>query len=137
MSISKLDLMRLAQAYDGEFSLADFSPEEIEELLNPLDKEMTVEDIRRRYFEFYDYIKDRTLYKHKCLKEKGSQKKRRFNRRLILVFFNYVCGKNRTFCRQVSICCLQPQRREFLHLYNKFALKNAKREAEPPKSRKN
>ncbi len=65
VSISKLDLMRLAQAYDGEFSLADFSPEEIEELLNPLDKEMTVEDIRRRYFEFYDDIKDRTLDKHK------------------------------------------------------------------------
>lgn len=57
--------MRLAQEYDGEFSLSDFSPEELEELLNPLDNSMTVEDIRRRYFEFYDDIKDRTLDKHK------------------------------------------------------------------------
>lgn len=57
--------MRLAQEYDGEFSLSDFSPDEIEELLRPIDKAMTVEEIRRRYFEFYDDIKDRTLEKHK------------------------------------------------------------------------
>lgn len=65
MAISKLDLMRLAQSYDGEFNLADFSYEELEEMLNPLDTSMSVEDIRRRYFEYYDDIKDRTLDKHK------------------------------------------------------------------------
>ena len=63
--ISKLDLMRLAQSYDGEFSLADFTEEELSELLGSMDGEMTAEDIRRRYFEFYDDIKDRTLDKHK------------------------------------------------------------------------
>ena len=57
--------MRLAQNYDGEFSLADFTAEEIEELLRPIDSVMTVEEIRKRYFEFYDDIKDRTLEKHK------------------------------------------------------------------------
>lgn len=57
--------MRLAEEYDGEFSLADFTAEEIEELLRPIDREMTVEEIRQRYFEFYDDIKDRTLEKHK------------------------------------------------------------------------
>lgn len=57
--------MRLAQEYDGEFSLSDFSPEEIEEMLRPVNEAMTVEEIRRRYFEFYDDIKDRTLEKHK------------------------------------------------------------------------
>lgn len=57
--------MRLAQSYDGEFNLADFSYEELEEMLNPLDTSMSVEDIRRRYFEYYDDIKDRTLDKHK------------------------------------------------------------------------
>ena len=57
--------MRLAQEYDGEFSLSDFTAEEIEELLLPIEKEMTVEEIRKRYFEFYDDIKDRTLEKHK------------------------------------------------------------------------
>lgn len=57
--------MRLAQNYDGEFNIADFSCEELEEMLNPLDDTMSVEDIRRRYFEYYDDIKDRTLDKHK------------------------------------------------------------------------
>lgn len=57
--------MRLAQSYDGEFSLSDFSPEDLEELLRPVNEVMSVEEIRRRYFEFYDDIKDRTLEKHK------------------------------------------------------------------------
>ena len=37
----------------------------------------------------------------------------------------------------LNLCILAPQQIELAHLYNKFALKNAKREAEPPKSRKN
>ncbi len=57
--------MRLAQSYDGEFSLSDFTADEIEEMLRPVNETMTVEEIRRRYFEFYDDIKDRTLEKHK------------------------------------------------------------------------
>ena len=57
--------MKLAETYDGEFSLSDFTAEEIEELLGFVDEAMTVEEIRRRYFEFYDDIKDRTLDKHK------------------------------------------------------------------------
>ena len=57
--------MRLAQEYDGEFSLSDFTAEELEEMLCPVDEGMTVEEIRKRYFEFYDDIKDRTLEKHK------------------------------------------------------------------------
>ena len=65
MGISNLDLMRLAEEYDGEFSLSDFTAEELEELLSPVDEAMTVEEIRKRYFEFYDDIKDRTLEKHK------------------------------------------------------------------------
>ena len=65
MGISKWDLMRLAQEYEGEFSLSDFTADEIEELLRPVDAATSVEEIRRRYFEFYDDIKDRTLEKHK------------------------------------------------------------------------
>ena len=57
--------MKLAEEYDGEFNLADFTAEELEEMLNPVDEVMTVEEIRKRYFEFYDDIKDRTLEKHK------------------------------------------------------------------------
>ena len=57
--------MRLAEGYDGEFSLADFSEEELEELLGQVEEGLSVEEIRKRYFEFYDDIKDRTLEKHK------------------------------------------------------------------------
>ena len=59
------DLMKLAQAFDGEFCLSDFTAEEIDELLGLLDDSDSPEDIRRKYFEFYDDIKDRTLNKHK------------------------------------------------------------------------
>lgn len=59
------DLMKLSQAFDGEFCLSDFSPEEIDELLGLIDESDSPEDIRRKYFEFYDDIKDRTLEKHK------------------------------------------------------------------------
>ncbi len=65
MKASKLDIMRLAMTYEGEFNLADFTPEELEEMLGNVDETMTVEQIRERYFAFYDDIKDRTLDKHK------------------------------------------------------------------------
>jgi hypothetical protein len=65
MKASKLDLMKLAMSFDGDFNLADFSPEEIDQMLGNIDEGMTVDEIRQRYFEFYDDIKDRTLEKHK------------------------------------------------------------------------
>ncbi len=65
MKATSWDLMKLAQAFDGEFCLSDFSPEELDELLGYLDDAATPEQIRQRYFEFYDDIKDRTLDKHK------------------------------------------------------------------------
>ena len=65
MKATNWDLMKLAQAYDGEFCLSDFSPEELDEMLNLIDGKMTVDEIRAKYFEFYDDIKDRTLEKHK------------------------------------------------------------------------
>lgn len=57
--------MKLSQAFDGEFCLSDFTPEELDEMLNLIDENMTVEEIRQKYFEYYDDIKDRTLNKHK------------------------------------------------------------------------
>lgn len=65
MKSSKLDLMRLAEAFDGEFCLSDFSPEELDYMLGYIEESDSMEDIRRKYFEFYDDIKDRTLEKHK------------------------------------------------------------------------
>lgn len=65
MKATNWDLMRLASAFDGEFCLSDFTAEELDELLGYINDDDTVEDIRRKYFEFYDDIKDRTLNKHK------------------------------------------------------------------------
>lgn len=65
MKATSWDLMKLAQAFEGEFCLSDFSPEELDEMLNLIDENMTAEQIREKYFEFYDDIKDRTLEKHK------------------------------------------------------------------------
>lgn len=59
------DLMKLASVFDGEFCLSDFTPDEIDELLGLLDDSMTVDEVREKYFEFYDDVKDRTLEKHK------------------------------------------------------------------------
>lgn len=65
MKATGLDLMKLAQAFDGEFCLSDFTAEELDEMLGLLDGNLTVEQIREKYFEYYDDIKDRTLDKHK------------------------------------------------------------------------
>lgn len=65
MKATNWDLMKLAQAFEGEFCLSDFSPDEIDELLGLLDDNMSAEQIREKYFEFYYDIKDRTLEKHK------------------------------------------------------------------------
>ena len=40
MKATSWDLMKLSQAFDGEFCLSDFSPEELDELLGLLDEAM-------------------------------------------------------------------------------------------------
>ena len=61
MKATNLDLMKLSAAFDGEFNLADFTPDEIDEMLGLLQSGATAEQIREKYFEFYDDIKDRVL----------------------------------------------------------------------------
>lgn len=63
--MSKWDVLKLSQTFDGEFDPADFTPEELCELLGRLSYGDSPEDVRRKYFEFYDDVKDRTLEKHK------------------------------------------------------------------------
>lgn len=65
MKASKWDLMKLASAFDGEINFADFSPEELEELLGIAERCETVDELREKYFEYYDDVKDRTQEKHK------------------------------------------------------------------------
>lgn len=65
MKASNLDLMRIAAAFDGEFCLSDFSIDELDALAGYITEDDGPEDIKRKYFEFYDDIKDRVLDKHK------------------------------------------------------------------------
>lgn len=65
MKATNWDLIKLSQVFDGEFNLSDFTPEEIDEMLGLIDENMTVEEIREKYFGYYDDIKDRVLSKHK------------------------------------------------------------------------
>ena len=65
MKATSWDILKLSSLFDGEFNPADFSPGELEELLGMIEEDDAPEDVRRRYFEFYDDVKDRTLSKHK------------------------------------------------------------------------
>ncbi len=64
MAISKLELMRLSDTYDGEFDFADFSEEELREILDA-DELPSREELRERYFAEHDDVKDRTLAHHR------------------------------------------------------------------------
>ena len=57
--------MKLAQIFEGEFNLADFTEEEIQEMLGLINENMSIEEIRESYYEFHDDVKDRTLSKHR------------------------------------------------------------------------
>ena len=63
--MSELDILKLLQRYGEETELADFSVDELEELLASMqDNEnlpMSKEEFKRRYFEFYDDVKDKSL----------------------------------------------------------------------------
>jgi hypothetical protein len=65
--MSELDILKLLQRYGEETELADFSVDELEELLASMqDNEnlpMSKEEFKRRYFEFYDDVKDKSLQK--------------------------------------------------------------------------
>lgn len=51
--------MRLFEEYDGEVSMSDFSPQELMDMLG-YDWEQR-EDVKRKYFDFYDDIKSPSL----------------------------------------------------------------------------
>ena len=65
MKATGWDLMKLASAFEGDFCLSDFTPDELDELLGLMNEAETYEDARDRYFEYYDDVKDRVLGKHK------------------------------------------------------------------------
>ncbi len=65
--MSQLDILRLLQRYGEETDLADFSPDELEELLlrlqNGDELPETFASFKERYFDFYDDVKDKSLKK--------------------------------------------------------------------------
>ncbi|MBQ9118211.1 MAG: hypothetical protein IJY11_03305 [Clostridia bacterium] len=65
--MSKLDLLKFLQTYGEEVSLADFTPEQLQEYIDELaqkeDLPMTPEAFKEAYFAYYDDVKDKTLKK--------------------------------------------------------------------------
>ena len=66
--MSKLDLLKILQSYGDETELGDFTPQELFELLEQMKNSdeplpITPEEFKKRYFEFYDDVKDPTLKK--------------------------------------------------------------------------
>ena len=65
--MSELDILKLLQRYGEETELADFSVDELEELLAQMQDNdnlpISKEEFKRRYFEYYDDVKDKSLQK--------------------------------------------------------------------------
>lgn len=66
--MSELDILKLMQKYGDETEIADFTPEELKELLDMLEAgdeplPLTAQEFKKRYFEYYDDVKDPTLDK--------------------------------------------------------------------------
>ncbi len=66
--MSELDILKLLQRYGEDTDLADFSPEELKELLDQMENgdeplPATAAQFKERYFAFYDDVKDKSLKK--------------------------------------------------------------------------
>ena len=64
--MSEYDLMKFFSAYDGEISMGDFTPDELQEYLAYADGEeqpLSPAEWKAKYFEYYDDVKDKSLKK--------------------------------------------------------------------------
>ena len=66
--MSELELLKLLQKYGDETELADFTPEELQELLEQMENSdeppiLTKEAFKERYFAYHDDVKDKSLKK--------------------------------------------------------------------------
>ena len=65
--MSELDLLKLLQAYGEETDLSDFTPDELQELLDRMQADgetpLTPAAFKEKYFAYYDDVKDKTLKK--------------------------------------------------------------------------
>ena len=68
---SELDILKLMQHFGEETELADFSPEELQELLDRMDAGLDLDEplpfnkarFKEKYFAYYDDVKDKSLDK--------------------------------------------------------------------------
>ena len=63
--MSKLDILKLFQLYGDETELADFTPDELKELLDRLEAggeelPLTKEAFKEKYFAYYDDVKEKS-----------------------------------------------------------------------------
>ncbi len=65
--MSQLDILKLMQQFGEETELGDFTPEELQELLERMQAEgelpQTPASFKEKYFAFYDDVKDKSLKK--------------------------------------------------------------------------
>ena len=66
--MSELDLLKLMQAYGEETELGDFTPEELQDLLEQMQNNgdpmpLTPQAFKEKYFAYYDDVKDKSLKK--------------------------------------------------------------------------
>lgn len=66
--MSELDILKLLQLYGDETEIADFTPDELQELLERLENggealPLTKEAFKEKYFAYYDDVKDKSLKK--------------------------------------------------------------------------
>jgi len=59
--MTERDFMRIFESYDGEISMSDFSPEELEDIARLYETDS--EAFKRKYFEFHDDVKSSSLRK--------------------------------------------------------------------------
>lgn len=68
--MSELDILKLLQTYGEETELGDFTPDELQELLDRMQADdrdgalpLTPAVFKERYFAYYDDVKDKSLKK--------------------------------------------------------------------------
>ena len=59
--MTERDFMRIFESYDGEISMSDFSPEELEDIARLYETDS--EAFKRKYLEFHDDVKSPSLKK--------------------------------------------------------------------------
>lgn len=64
--MSELDILKLLQTLGDETDIADFTPDELQDLLERMQNAgeplpLTKEAFKERYFAFYDDVKDKSL----------------------------------------------------------------------------